>query len=118
MPTNLYHVAFRNQSILNAILNAKCRHFVSFDKFESFLKPGGERKKGNLMAGSNHNQLYSSWDLYPGKEGRQYTRIFLFKLPCWEVGRKKKEIQFQNKRKKARLNERQPKMSYNQDNTY
>lgn len=69
------------------------------------------------MAGSNHNQLYSSWDLYPAKGGRWaiYTHMSEFKIPRWEE--KEKKYSSIKQRKQARLNERQPKISYNQDNT-
>lgn len=84
----------------------------------SFLKAGGERKKGNLMADSNHNQLYSSWDLYPGKEGRwAIYPCVLIQDPMLGGGKKKKRNTVPKKGKKARLNQRHPKMSYNQ-NTY
>lgn len=70
----------------------------------SFLKAGGERKKGNLMAGSNHNQLYSSWDLYPGKEGRWaiYSCV-LIQDPKLGGGKKKKRNTVTEKKEESQV---------------
>lgn len=70
-----------------------------------------QRKTDNLMAGRNHNQLQSSWDLYLSNEGR--WAIYMLKIRHSKVGEgeRKEREQFHKQRKKARLDKRHFKIS-------
>lgn len=50
--------------------------------YQSKFPKSRVEKKDNLMAGSNHNQLHSSWDLHPGKGGR--WAIYPY-VPKWDI---------------------------------
>lgn len=56
-----------------------------------------QRKTDNLMAGRNHNQLQSSWDLYLSNEGRWAIYMLKIRHPKMGEGERKERNSFVNK---------------------